>query len=153
MAEPAALSFMMKASLPPPANVAWMGLTVAKFVRGGAPRDVGVAGGIHRDAAGRVEGVAADEGRVDERVARRVELRQEAFKKAAAECGLQGVGCGEVGRTSLAGDVGVAGGVHCDPDAHVVTGEVHGVAAAAEVGGVDERRARRVELGDEGVAV
>ena len=120
--------------------------------RGGAPRDVGVAGGIHRDAGGRVEGVAADVGRVDERVAGRVELRQEAFKKAAAERALQGVGRGEVRRASLPGDVGVTGGIYSDPGTHVVAAEIYGVAGAAEVGGVDEGRARRVELGDEGVA-
>jgi hypothetical protein len=47
-------------------------------------------------------------------------------------------------RISSAGHVGVAGRVHGDADASVSID-------AAEVGGVGERRARRIELRDEGI--
>ena len=58
--------------------------------------------------------------------------------------GLQGVGGREVGRIGDARHVGVAGRVHGDAIA-IIT------AAAAEVGGVDQGRARRVQLRHEGV--
>ena len=90
-----------------------------------------------------VSRVAAEVGGVDEGGAGRVQLGHEGVA-AARVGGLERIGGGEVGRIGVARDVGVSGGVHGDAVAAVV-------AAAAEVGGVDEGGAGRVQLGHEGV--
>src|SRR5439155_7538601 len=85
---------------------------------------------------------------VDERRAGGVELRHEgAF--GAADCGLEGPRrrreVGREGKASKASHVGVAQGVHGDPEASVK-------ASAPEEGRVEEGGASGIELRHEGVA-
>ena len=88
-------------------------------------------------------------GGVDERRARRVDLRHKGVLDAAVlgriqhRAGRRAVG-GEISRDRAARHIGRAFGIHRDVDAHVL-------AAPAQVGGVHERRARGAELGHEGV--
>src|SRR5262249_24991971 len=116
--------------------------------RAGLGGEVGVAGAAHREAIGESEAAAAQVGGVDQGAARGVQLGHEGVANdgvaAPPEGRLQGVGRGEVGGTGVAGEVGVAGAIHRDAVADVV-------AAAAQVGGVDQGGARRVQLGHEGV--
>src|SRR5207245_3093862 len=58
---------------------------------------------------------------------------------------------GEISRIRVARDIGRARGIHRDAAATVVA-VVCVPTAPAQVGGVDERRASRVELGHEGVS-
>ena len=112
-----------------------------------AARYVGVAGGVHRDAGAIIIARAAEVGGVDQGGARRVQLRHEGVEVSAAVGRLKGAGRGrEVGGSSEARHVGVAGSVHGDAPAKVT-------ARAAEVGGVDQGGARRVQLRHEGVEV
>ena len=87
---------------------------------------------------------AAEVGGVDESRARRVDLRDGgvAVGEAAAEGGLDGVEGREIGRAGLSRDVCAACGI--DRDAEAGVKPAFGAGAAAEVGGVDERVARRV---------
>src|SRR5207302_1106717 len=50
----------------------------------------------------------------------------------------------KVGRMGIAGDVGIARGVHCDAEPEVIT-------AAAEVRGENQPIAERIKLGDKGI--
>ena len=116
----------------------------------GVPGDVGVARGIRRDGAELAVravvafgGAAAQVRRVDEARSVRRDLRDERVARAAVR-GLESVPRREVVRERGARDVGVAGRVDGDPHRDVDAG-------ASEVRRVDERVARRVQLGHESV--
>src|SRR5262249_10170040 len=97
-----------------------------------------------RDGEAGVGAVAAEVRRVHQGRAGGVDLRDEGVAEAEIRR-LDGVLDREVRRAGLAGDVRVVGGVYGGVQAAVG-------AAAAEVGGVDQRGAARIELRDERVA-
>src|SRR5206468_3869760 len=112
----------------------------------GATRYPGVTGRVHGDVETLIFAAAAQVGGVDQRGSRGVELGDEGISfedrsgVAPAVSPLErSRGCREVGRASVARQVGVAGRVHSDPRARLI-------AAAAEVGGVDQRGAGCIEL-------
>src|SRR5262249_40873727 len=100
-------------------------------------RHIGVAGGVHSNAEAIFLVRTAQVGRVDQCRARRIELRHEAI--AAATVGpLIRAGRGrEVGGTSAARHVGVAGGDHGNAEDMVLV-------RTAQVGGIDQGGARLV---------
>src|SRR5262249_53280570 len=101
-----------------------------EVVGAGFAGEVGVAAGVHDDAAAAVGAVAAQVGGIDEGRGGRAEFRDEGVRKSPSPEGrLQGGSGREVGRIGLAGEVGTAGAVHRDGEAPVVT-------AAAQVGRV-----------------
>src|SRR4030095_14627626 len=99
--------------------------------------------GVRREPVAECRATAAEKGGVDERVAGRTQLRDEHVLvglSGAAVCGLKSPGRnGEVARESVPGHVRAAERVHRDVGAEL---EI----AATEEGGVDRRRACRVEL-------
>src|SRR5262249_4097521 len=100
--------------------------------------DPGPAGRIDREAGGAIAVGAPDHRRVDERAARRVQLRDE--RVVAVGRRVEGPRRGrEVRRAGAARNVGVAGGID-----HETPGAVE--PAAADERRVDERRAGRVQL-------
>jgi hypothetical protein len=83
------------------------------------PGDVSIARPVDPDAPANVEVRPAEEGRVDERRADRVQLRDEGIPTAVVG-GVEGPGRGgEVARGRLPGDVGVAPGIDRDAAALV----------------------------------
>jgi hypothetical protein len=119
----------------------------------GLARDVGAAGGVEPDRGRGVVALPTQVGRVEQAVARAVELRDERVpeQRVAPDlvAGVPGLERAsrrrEVARRRHPGDVDVAGGV--DGDALRVVGD-----AASDVGRIDGRPVA-VQLGDEGVAV
>src|SRR5262249_41901505 len=110
-------------------------------VRGvGVPRDQGIAGGrVHGQGQAIVIATAAEVGGEDQGAAGRVQPRHDGIREGAAGGGVERVGGREVGGNGLPRDQGVAGGgVHGQGLAPVL-------AAAAEVGGVDQGAASRVQ--------
>jgi hypothetical protein len=106
-----------------------------------------VTAGVECDAIADVAVVATEAGRVDECGSRRVELRDEGVRigERATRRGLErSCGCREVGGSSHARQVGVAGAVHLDVATFV------GI-VSAQMRGVDEPGAGRVQLRDESV--
>ena len=110
------------------------------------PATVALPAASDRDGGRRVAVLAAEEGRVDERVAVRPEPRHEGVEDVLAALGLECAGRDrEVLRPRGAGDEHVAARAERD-----AAGGVRVV--AAEVGGPDQARAARRELHHEGVA-
>ena len=100
-------------------------------------RHIGRARGIHGDARASVVAAPAQVGGVDERRARRVDLRHKGVLGAAAIGPIQhraggGAAGGEISRGRAARHIGRARGIHRDADALLA-------AVPAQVGGVDER--------------
>ena len=111
--------------------------------RGGAAGDIGRPGGVERDRPRLIGSAAADVGRG---VKRGACLRQAGREGVEAARGtLELAHAVEVRRGGCADHVGRTGRVDRDP-----AGLVDG--AAAEIGRVGERRARRVQLRDDGVS-
>src|SRR5438876_3992280 len=73
-----------------------------------------------------------------------VQLRHKRVIASLVSCLLGARGGGEVGRCRVAGDKGIAGAVHGDPSAYVITG-------ATEVRAVDKGRTAGVQLCHEGI--
>ena len=142
-AEPVGFSSAMIASPPPLKVVSGAPARDREVGRVRAAGEPGVAGRVEDEAAGRVEVRAADEGREDERRAGRVQLRDERVAVVVGRVVRAGGGR-EVRRRRAAAHVGVAGAVDGEAAAAVEVG-------AAEEGGVDERRAGRVQLRQGGV--
>ena len=117
------------------------------------PRDVGVARRVDRDAEGIVDVHASEVGRIDESRTGRVQLGDEGIQRVGRprrRNELDGpleraARRREIGRSGLARDVGVAGSIDRDRAAEVE-------ARAADVRGIDQRRARGVQLAHEDVA-
>ena len=108
--------------------------------------DVGVAVGVERDGVARVDHVAADIARIDERRAGAVNLRGESVLHAVkGQVGSTRGREARLGRTGVARDVRLAGGV--DRNAVAGVGQV-----AADVASVVEHGAVGAQLCDEGVA-
>ena len=87
-AVPAALSFVTKASMPPP-GVLWMRLPAVPGKPDPGvvcPGHVGVARLVHGDPVATVKAAAAQIGGIDEGRACRVELRDEGIGAAATTC-------------------------------------------------------------------
>src|SRR5262249_33940309 len=102
------------------------------------------AAAVHRDAEALVVTAAAQIGGIDESGATGVELAHEDVVGAARGGGLQWVGGGKVRGGGQPGHIAVAAAVHRDIEARLAT-------AAAQIGGVDQRRAGRVQLADKRV--
>src|SRR5206468_1531175 len=120
----------------------------ARRGRGGARRgkhgEIGIAGTIDRDPGASITAAAAEVGRVTAGRARAVELRHEGIIDARVH-GLKSARSGrEVARRGSPGEIGIAGTIDRDPGANIL-------AAAAEVGGVKQGRARAVELRHESI--
>lgn len=113
----------------------------------GTSRDVRVSQGIDRDGGPGIERSSAQIGRVDERVARGIQLGDKHIcvpsKRRLKRAGSNGERC-EIQLRSCrsADDIGVSGGVDGNTRA-----EIDGI--PAKVGGVNEGVARRVQFGNE----
>src|SRR5262249_57427911 len=103
-----------------------------------------MTGRVRRDAQALIKVGTAEICRVDEGRAWRVELRHERVSESAKSRLERPGGRGEVGRFGKASHIGVARGVHRDAESVFA-------AAAAEIGGVDERRTRGIQPRHEGV--
>src|SRR3989442_11241849 len=110
------------------------------------PSYVGVSGGIDGDAVAIVIGVPTEVGGIDEGRSKRVELRHEGVVAAVVGRVEGPGGSRKVRGISRSSHVGAPRGVDGDSEAVVI-------AAPPEVGGVDESRAKRVQLRHEGVVV
>jgi hypothetical protein len=114
--------------------------------RPGVPGQVGAADPVDRDADAGVEVASAKVGGVAKIGAGLVELCHEGVV-LPVEGRVEGArGRREVGRVRAPGHVGAAGAVDCDAVADFA-------AASAQVGGVAERGAARVQLRHEGIAI
>ena len=112
----------------------------------GEPRHVSVAQSVHGDPARPVQGTPPDVGGVGESRASGSKLRHKGVPGAAAEGRLEGPGRRrEVGGVGDPRHVSVARGVHGDPVAPLI-------AAAPQVGGVDEAGASGIEFRHESIA-
>src|SRR5207245_645222 len=100
-------------------------------------------GRVHGNATAEVIAAAAEVGGVAQRRAAGIELRHKNIELTAAKSWLQRIRRREVGRLGLPRHVGLAGSVY--GNAHVRAAAAL-IAAAAEVGGVDQRRAGGIEL-------
>ena len=123
--------------------------------RGGNAGHVGIARGVDGDAVALLEdgAAAAQVGGVDEPAADRIQLGHKGIGSAGTAEGATGSGrlesprsSGKVRRVRSARHVGAAEHVECDTEALFE-------AAAAEVGGVDQPAAGRIQLRDEGIFV
>src|SRR5262249_52015127 len=115
-------------------------------IAAGVPSHIGIAGRVDRDAGATVEATTTQIGGVDQGRAGRIQLRHEGVREyATPESLLEGAGGGgKVGAVGWPGYVGIAGRVYRDAGGKVE-------AAAAQVGGVDQARAGRIQLCHEGV--
>ena len=112
----------------------------------GQPCDIGVARGIDRYAVATSSAAAAQVGGVEQGRAGGVQFGDKGIA-AAGRSSLEGArGGGEIGGAGTACDIGVARGIDRYADAVVI-------AAAAQVGGVEQGRAGGVQLADKGIVV
>src|SRR5208337_953947 len=113
----------------------------------GIPGEVGVARAVHSDARAYVLPAAPEIRRVNQSRSRGVELGREGVAVASTVGWLEGTGSDrKVSGLGIAGDVSVAHAVHGDAIALVPR------AAATEIGGVNQSRARGIKLRHECVA-
>src|SRR5207247_1065398 len=114
--------------------------------RGRAPRDVGVACAVEREAVAVVAAASAQKAGIEEGGAARVKLRHERVITAVVGRVEGASGRREVRGTRAPGEVGAAGSINREGVALVAA-----ASASAQVGGVAEGGPARVDLRHEGV--